>query len=235
MYNPLTNEYIYSQAKAPGQTVKLSEERATSTILKGDYTPEHQPKDNDRWVYPSEQQYFNALQRKGWKVAAEDVPSVVAIHNMVNEQGWREVGIGIGWERLAGEGCPRLVRFSGRPTDMSPKAWLKTNILGYTAPFDRHDWVVKRGDKEVRYVIDFYKGEANNNAAAAMHLDVRPALDSVDACFERIRRAVSVITTPSHEELRQQQQQQQQQQRQQQQQQQQQQQRQQQQQKQQPK
>lgn len=51
-------------------------------------------------------------------------------------------------------------------------------------PFScRHDWVVKRDDgSEARYVIDFYAGHAPpaSGYPVAMHLDVRPALDSVD-------------------------------------------------------
>lgn len=38
----------------------------------------------------------------------------------------------------------------GRPKDMSPKARLLW-LMGYNAPFDRHDWVVERPDgSEVR-------------------------------------------------------------------------------------
>lgn len=29
-------------------------------------------------------------------------------------------------------------------------------MLGGPAPFDRHDWVIDRCGKEVRYIIDFY-------------------------------------------------------------------------------
>ncbi|CAM9503209.1 unnamed protein product, partial [Laminaria digitata] len=49
--------------------------------------------------------------------------------------------------------------------------------------FGRHDWLVKRADgTEARYVIDFYAGKAppGSNVPVAMHLDVRPALDSFD-------------------------------------------------------
>lgn len=49
--------------------------------------------------------------------------------------------------------------------------------------FPRHDWVVKRADgTEARYVIDFYAGKPppGSTMPVAMHLDVRPALDSVD-------------------------------------------------------
>lgn len=42
---------------------------------------------------------------------------------------------------------------SGRPC--SPLARLRSWLTG-ELPFDRHDWVVDRCGKEVRYVIDFY-------------------------------------------------------------------------------
>lgn len=49
----------------------------------------------------------------------------------------------------------------------------------YTLPFDRHDWYINRNGKEVRYVIDFYKGSKRNTfSPVAIYLDVRPALDS---------------------------------------------------------
>lgn len=70
-------------------------------------------------------------------------------------------------------------------------------------PFDRHDWIVESNGRETRYIIDFYKGSAENAAreqikkkgdgpklpmpVIAMHLDVRPALDSPSALFLRIR------------------------------------------------
>lgn len=101
------------------------------------------------WVYPSEQQYYNAIKRKGYKASATDMPSTLAIHNAVNEKGWAMVKE---WERertaarTAGDHATiveeevadlRLLRFSGRPQDMSPKAWINTYLLGYRPPFDR--------------------------------------------------------------------------------------------------
>lgn len=38
---------------------------------------------------------------------------------------------------------PKLVKFQGRQTEMSPKAKVMS-YLGYKEPFDRHDWVVDR-------------------------------------------------------------------------------------------
>lgn len=113
---------------------------------------------------------------------------VVSIHNAVNERAWQEV---LAWERLHCAECdnPRLKRFRGRPSDTSPKARL-LNFLGYALPFDRHDWVVDRCGREVRYVIDFYNGAPRPGAPgapAAFFLDVRPALDSVEAAWDRVR------------------------------------------------
>ena len=74
-------------------------------------------------------------------VAEQDVETVIAIHNNMNENTWRQV---VAWEELhptVGPGRePKLLRFMGRPTDFSPKARLKL-LFGYPAPFDRHDWI----------------------------------------------------------------------------------------------
>lgn len=49
------------------------------------------------------------------------------------------------------DGCiPKLKKFMGRPQEYSPKAML-LNFLGYKLPFDRHDWVVDRCGREVRF------------------------------------------------------------------------------------
>lgn len=105
-------------------------------------------KEAEKWVYPSEQQYYNAIKRKGYKASATDMPSTLAIHNAVNEKGWEMVQE---WERAraeaAGSGAggggssdvatSKLLRFTGRPQDTSPKAWVKSTLLGYRPPFDR--------------------------------------------------------------------------------------------------
>lgn len=69
--------------------------------------------------------------------------------------------------------------FLGLSSTMSPKARLNT-LLGYTAPFDRHDWVVDRCGTKIEYVIDFYAGksEGNNNGKLNFYLDVRPKLNT---------------------------------------------------------
>ena len=62
-------------------------------------------------------------------------------------------------------------------------------LAGYSKPFDRHDWIVRRENgEEVRYIIDFYRGRSIPGAPAgvAVHLDVRPAIDSVPALVDRL-------------------------------------------------
>ena len=58
----------------------------------------------------------------------------------------------------------------------------------YKLPFDRHDWYVNRCGTEVRYVIDFYNAAPMPGTAQpiAMHLDVRPALDTPMALVDRL-------------------------------------------------
>ena len=73
---------------------------------------------------------------------------------------------------------------SGRPC--SPLARLRSWLTG-ELPFDRHDWVVDRCGTEVRYIIDFYSGAPQPGVPASMHLDVRPALDSLGALLDRLR------------------------------------------------
>ncbi len=131
-----------SQAPAPNQSVALPTSREESTIPKG--------AGSGNWEYPSPQQMYNALLRKGYiDTDATAVESMVAVHNFLNEGAWAEIvqwerlfgrGLARGWEvcrrgednvpetlgRLeaqeGGETKPTLVRFQGRPTDMTPKA-----------------------------------------------------------------------------------------------------------------
>jgi cytochrome c heme-lyase len=61
-------------------------------------------------------------------------------------------------------------------------------MMGDSAPFDRHDWIVNRCGKQVRYVIDFYPGHRMPGVPVAFHIDARPALDSVGAVVDRFIR-----------------------------------------------
>ena len=60
-YNPAANDMHFNQIPMDGQKVVLSTQRTLSSIPKGEFTPEHQPVNAEKWVYPSEQQYFNAM------------------------------------------------------------------------------------------------------------------------------------------------------------------------------
>ena len=59
-------------------------------------------------------------------------------------------------------------------------------LIRYSKPFDRHDWIIQRGDEDVRYVIDFYKGASHPNSPVSIFLDVRPAVDSLSAIVDII-------------------------------------------------
>ena len=65
---------------------------------------------------------------QGWDPRQDDMKSVVAIHNSVNERAWREV---MAWEALHVSECasPRLKKFQGRPSDYSPKARLLNTLV----------------------------------------------------------------------------------------------------------
>lgn len=161
------------------------------------------------WTYPSPQMFYNALSRKG-KLADstenednEDeqdmMESVVALHNDMNEKTWQKV---MQWELATqpqNKESSKLLKFQGRPKDLSPKAWVKHNILGHPLPFDRHDWTVLRPNgTTVRYVMDYYydesqekedegspSGENPLSSSSTLLVDVRPALDSVSSLWHR--------------------------------------------------
>ena len=54
--------------------------------------------------------FWNSLARKGklGDTKEEDMETVVAIHNNMNEGTWAKV---LEWEEVIGEGTPKLVRF----------------------------------------------------------------------------------------------------------------------------
>eukprot|EP00958_Prasinococcus_capsulatus_P024457 scaffold3826_cov407-Prasinococcus_capsulatus_cf.AAC.2 len=213
-----------NQSPWPGQKHPISTERVVSNI----------PKDgiDGSWTYPSPQMFYNALKRKGKddNVEEKDMATVVAIHNNMNENTWREI---LKWERLhsAECDCPKLSRFFGRvgatgldlnrlsawggaliAHDHSPLARLKM-LFGYPAPFDRHDWVLNRCGREVRYVIDYYHDEtvsshdrmptslADAHSVQSISFVVRPALDSVEALVDRVRMFTASIVAGSQKEV----------------------------------
>lgn len=220
--NPLNYMFsTISQERAPNQTVDLPVDREVSSIPRGDH--------EGNWEYPSPQQMYNAMLRKGYTDTPQDaVESMVAVHNFLNEGAWSEI---VGWENIFSKGLkqgwekcrrgeenlalerargefsgnsntetePRLLRFQGRPQDLTPKArilqtlgWLYPAKFGTNPPFDRHDWYVLRetpeGPREVRYVIDYYSGPPEPTGEPVFYLDIRPALDTPTAAVERLMR-----------------------------------------------
>lgn len=143
--NPLNYMFAsISQERAPNQTVDLGVEREVSSIPRGDT--------DGNWEYPSPQQMYNAMLRKGHTDTPQDaVEAMVAVHNFLNEGAWNEI---VAWERVFAKGLshgwekcrrgeenlsfelakaeymgtvdqasePRLIRFQGRPQELSPKA-----------------------------------------------------------------------------------------------------------------
>ena len=107
--------------------------------------------------------FYNALKRKGKAngITEDDMGMLLAIHNGTNERAWKMV---MEWEKDFKECAdPTLLKFQGKPHDLSPKARFKTLFMGYPMPFDRHDWTVDRCGKEVRYVLDFYYDETDED------------------------------------------------------------------------
>ncbi|KAM5148684.1 holocytochrome c-type synthase isoform 1-T3 [Mantella aurantiaca] len=174
-----------NQTPAPDQPFPLALSREESNI------PRAQSDKN--WVYPSEQMFWNAMLRKGFKWKEEDINpkdmnNIIKIHNQNNEQAWSEI---LKWEALHAKECPcgpSLIRFGGKAKEYSPRARIRS-WMGYELPFDRHDWVVDRCGQEVRYVIDYYDGgEVDKNYQFSI-LDVRPAFDSMTAVWDRMKVA----------------------------------------------
>ena len=164
--------------------------------------------------------FYNALARKGKlgdDTVEEDIESVVALHNNMNEKTWKKV---LEWEAVTGSSSmssssgtgsnnnaaqapppPKLLKFQGRPTDLSPKAAFKHYVLGHPLPYDRHDWTVERADgSTVRYVIDYYHDESrarddpdsarpdlrDASASSSLLVDVRPAADGPAGVWHRV-------------------------------------------------
>lgn len=189
--NPLNNMPAVSSERAPGQRVTLLTQRTVSLIPRGDSLL--------FWEYPLPQQMLNAMLRKGkgQGVQEDAVTSMVEVHNFLNEGAWQQI---LEWElkyTQASKTEPRLLKFTGRPNDLSPRARLYLSLgklfpnhFNTQPPFDRHDWTVLRlvdGDwREVRYVIDYYSAPDDEETGMPLFvLDTRVALDSVGAAWDR--------------------------------------------------
>jgi len=174
-----------NQRPAPDQPFSLPTDRIVSTIPKAG-------SENERWVYPSQQMFWNAMLRKGWRwkegdIQQNDMDAIIKIHNRNNEDAWREV---LKWEALHATECmcPKLKSFSGKAQEFSPRARIRS-WMGYELPFDRHDWIIDRCGKDVRYIIDYYDGGLVDETYRFALLDVRPAMDSVENVWDRMKVA----------------------------------------------
>ena len=104
----------------PRVSGNLSTERETSSIPR---------LEGDKWVYPSESQFFAAMARKNHDPQTKDMKVIVPIHNAVNERTWYEI---LKWEEGRGSdacGGLRLVSFKGKSQELSPRARFKS-LLG---------------------------------------------------------------------------------------------------------
>ncbi|KAM0748311.1 cytochrome c and c1 heme-lyase [Meredithblackwellia eburnea MCA 4105] len=233
--NPLNNIPDLAQAPSPGQKTFLPLERTISSIPRatsstnsgpsacpvnhGQSTlPEGHPpipgaqkqqvEQAKTWEYPSPQQFYNALVRKGWETPEESIEMMVNIHNWLNEAAWQQVRY---WEeKHDGGDRSSLAKFEGRPKELSPKAryhlfmgTIFPSRYGYIRPFDRHDWTIHRpvpanptagytspsptqAYTTHRYVIDYYSLPDDEEGFPVFSLDVRPALDSPQAVYQRL-------------------------------------------------
>lgn len=80
--DPRNHLPVLTQERSPSQTTDLPTERTASSI----------PRDGTgNWDYPSPQQFYNALVRKGWETPESEIETIVQIHNFLNEKAWEEV------------------------------------------------------------------------------------------------------------------------------------------------
>ncbi|KAI9686847.1 MAG: holocytochrome c synthase [Bathelium mastoideum] len=97
--NPLNYmpTHLSQSRESSQQTIALPISRETSSIPKGD--------GSGNWEYPSPQQMYNAMLRKGYTDTPEDaVEAMVAVHNFLNEGAWDEIRE---WERRFSRGLRR--------------------------------------------------------------------------------------------------------------------------------
>jgi cytochrome c heme-lyase len=188
-----------NQKPAEGQPFELSTSRERSTIPKAN----PQEEKDQFWEYPSEQMFWNAMLRKGWKwedaiqgkddqsgqkFERKDMKNIIKIHNFNNEKAWKEI---LKWEMAFHlNECPngpKLKKFGGKAQEFSPRARIRS-LMGYELPFDRHDWIIDRCGRDVRYIIDYYdSGHVDDKTGKFALLDVRPAMDSFGNVWDRMR------------------------------------------------
>ena len=94
--NPLTNEekvvYFGQTTDVAGVKHDTESTHGLSTVAVASRIPKGgNAKEDETWVYPSPQRFYNAMKKKGWEPRAEEMSAVVSVHNTINERTWREV------------------------------------------------------------------------------------------------------------------------------------------------
>ncbi|SOS79800.1 cytochrome c heme lyase, putative [Plasmodium sp. gorilla clade G1] len=144
------------------------------------------PKNNNEyWVYPSSQQFYNSLIRKNKDIDKNYIDAVVSVHNEVNEESWKQI---LKYEHMHKRSCTdvTLHRFLGKFDDLSIKARFRSIFSSMGRPFDRHDWYVNRCGTQVKYILDYYNDESINDDKN-IYIDVRPAMNSFSNVWDRLR------------------------------------------------
>ncbi|KAF7351586.1 Cytochrome c heme lyase [Mycena sanguinolenta] len=95
--NPVNNvPFNLSQSPAPNQSISLSTKRQRSSIpCATSSEPDLVDSSSSTWMYPSPQQFYNALTRKGYDMPQDQMETMVQIHNFLNEEAWADV---LRWE-----------------------------------------------------------------------------------------------------------------------------------------
>eukprot|EP01083_Nonionella_stella_P043936 118529_1 len=145
--------------------------------------------DGQLWLNPSAAQIYRACKRNKKQLEEEDAPSMSLTHVNVTESTWSAI---MDFEKLHSAECPnpKLARFWGMYGQHTIKSRL-VHLMGGPYPFDRHDWVVDRCGKEVRYIIDYYAypiTDMHGNDDIQYSIDARPAL-TPSGVFDRFRVA----------------------------------------------
>lgn len=144
---------LSQRRESAAQTIALPTERQVSSIPRGVDQESTSAEAQGKWIYPSPQQMYNAMLRKGHAdTPADSVEAMVAVHNFLNEGAWAEIvewerrfskGLAHGWKlsRCGEDGSitgamiapsadeslldqPKLLKFMGRSDAVTPKARL---------------------------------------------------------------------------------------------------------------
>lgn len=92
----------------------------------------------ENWVYPSEAQFFAAMERKKHNPNPADMATIVPIHNAVNERAWADL---LKWEDgWGGKECGgiKLVTFKGTPGKITPRSFMNRFLFGSVLLFRSH-------------------------------------------------------------------------------------------------